>query len=176
MSEPDWVQPRQRLDGPIHLAVHDPEWAVTYQPLAAAIGEALGNTAVEVEHVGSTSVPGLDAKPIIDIDLIVPNSSDEAAYVGQLEGLGYSLIVREPDWFEHRLLRHTNPAVNLHVFSTGSEEHARMLAFRERLRSDGALRDRYFAAKRDLAGRTWAYVQDYADAKSGVIQEILGGR
>jgi GrpB-like predicted nucleotidyltransferase (UPF0157 family) len=169
----DYIKPRERHDGPIFLAEYDPAWATTYERLAGAIREALGDTAVEVEHVGSTSVPGLDAKPIIDIDLIVPDTTDEASYVGRLEGLGYEFILREPDWFEHRLLRHSDPAVNLHVFGIGCQEHARMIAFRDSMRADDALRDRYRDAKRALSGRTWAYVQDYADAKSEVIQEIL---
>ena len=85
----DYVQPRQRLDGSIVLAAYDPAWAVTYEWLAATIHEALGDKVVEVEHVGSTSVPGLEAKPIVDINLIVADSADEVSYVGQLEGLGY---------------------------------------------------------------------------------------
>ena len=173
MAGPDYIKPRERHDGPIFLATYDSEWAVTYDSLATAIRETLGETAVEVEHVGSTSVPGLDAKPIIDIDLIVPDTTDEVSYVGPLEGLGYEFILREPDWFEHRLLRHSEPPVNLHVFSTGCDEHTRMIAFRDRMRADDAMRDRYRDAKRELSGRTWAYVQDYADAKSGVIREIL---
>jgi GrpB-like predicted nucleotidyltransferase (UPF0157 family) len=173
MAGPEYVTPRERHDGPIFLAAYDPEWAATYDRLAGAIRDALGDTAVEVEHVGSTSVPGLDAKPIIDIDLIVPDSTDEAGYVGPLERLGYELVLREPDWFEHRLLRLGVPAANLHVFSEGSEEHARMLEFRDRMRADDEVRDRYLNAKRALSARTWAYVQDYADAKSGIIQEIL---
>ncbi len=173
MSGPDHITPRERHDGPIYLAVYDPEWPAIYQGLAADIRSALGDTAVEIEHIGSTSVPGLDAKPIIDIDLIVPDSSDEASYVERLDPLDYEFVLREPDWFEHRLLRHTDPGVNLHVFSTGCVEHARMLAFRDALRADEAVRGRYLAAKRTLSARTWAYVQDYADAKSGAIQEIL---
>jgi GrpB-like predicted nucleotidyltransferase (UPF0157 family) len=169
----DYVTPRERHDGPIFLAMYDPEWPVKYEQLADAIRGALGDTAVEIEHVGSTSVPGLDAKPLIDIDLIVPDSTDEVAYVGLLEELGYEFILREPEWFEHRLLRLTVPPAQVHVFSEGCEEHTRMLAFRDALRADDAVRARYLDAKRTLSARTWAYVQDYADAKSDIIQEIL---
>jgi GrpB-like predicted nucleotidyltransferase (UPF0157 family) len=173
MAGPDYVKPRERHDGPIFLAAYDPEWTTTYEDLAETIRKTLGDIAVEVEHVGSTAVPGLDAKPIIDIDLIVPDSTDEASYVGPLERLGYEFILREPDWFEHRLLRLGVPAANLHVFSEGCEEHTRMLEFRDRMRVDDDVRDRYRNAKRALSSRTWAYIQDYADAKSDIIREIL---
>ncbi len=167
----EYVKPQQRLDGQIVLAAYDPAWPRTYTELAAAIHDALDD--VVVEHVGSTSVPGLDAKPIIDINLIVADSADEDSYVPALEELGYGLILREPDWHEHRLLRLTDPAVNLHVFTTGSTEHQRMITFRDRLRSDDDARDRYLAVKRELALRTWTYVQDYADAKSAAVERIL---
>jgi GrpB-like predicted nucleotidyltransferase (UPF0157 family) len=175
MAGTEYLTPRERHDGPIFLAKYDPEWAITYERLAGDIRDALGDTAVEVEHVGSTSVPGLDAKPIIDIDLIVPDSTDEGAYIDRLVGLDYTFVLREPDWYEHRLLRHADPLTNLHVFGTGCEEYAQMIALRDAMRADDAVRDRYLDAKRALSARTWAYVQDYADAKSDVIQEILAG-
>lgn len=154
----DFVQPPLRIDGKIHLAPYDEAWPNTYARLAPAIRDALGH--VVVEHVGSTSVPGLDAKPIIDVNLLVTDSADEPSYVPALEGLGYVLVIREPEWHEHRLLRHADPAVNLHVFSTGCPEHERMIMFRDRLRSDDAARDRYLATKRELAAQQWKYVQD----------------
>ncbi len=167
------VQPQQRVDGPIILAPYDEAWPTTYERLASAIHEALGD--VLVEHVGSTSVPGLDAKPIIDVNLIVADSADESAFVPGLEELGYVLVIREADWHEHRLLRLTEPAVNLHVFTTDCSEHDRMIAFRDQLRTDDAAREKYLATKRELAARDWEFVQDYADAKSAVIRE-LGGK
>jgi GrpB-like predicted nucleotidyltransferase (UPF0157 family) len=165
------VQPPTRVDGQIVLAPYDPAWPMTYAQLASAIHDALGD--VVVEHVGSTSVPGLDAKPIIDINLIVADSADETSYVPALEGIGYVLVIREPDWHEHRLLKLSDPAVNLHVFTTGSTEHDRMITFRDRLRSDDAARDSYLATKRELASRTSEFVQEYADEKSSVVEQIL---
>jgi GrpB-like predicted nucleotidyltransferase (UPF0157 family) len=165
------VQPQQRLDGQIVLSPYDESWAPTYARLASEIHDVLGD--VVVEHVGSTSVPGLDAKPIIDINLIVADSADESSYVSALEGLDYVLVLREPEWHEHRLLRLSDPAVNLHVFTTGSAEHARMISFRDRLRRDDATRDRYLATKRELAAHEWKYVQEYADEKTSVIEQIL---
>jgi GrpB-like predicted nucleotidyltransferase (UPF0157 family) len=129
--------------------------------------------AVLVEHVGSTSVPGLAAKPIIDVLLLVPDPADEAAYVPQLEAAGFLLHLREPDWHQHRLLKAHDPEVNLHVFAVGSEEAERMLLFRDRLRANGAERSRYEETKRQLAARDWDRVQDYADAKSDVVQAII---
>ena len=118
-------------------------------------------------------MPGLRAKPIIDIVLAVPDSTDEDAYVQRLVGVGYEFVLREPDWFEHRLLKRVDPKVNLHVFSTGSSEIARMLAFRDHLRVNEGDRLLYESTKIALAEREWPTVQDYADAKSDVVTEIL---
>ena len=162
-----------RADGAITLVEYDPAWPGLYEREAERIRGALGDRARLLEHAGSTSVPGLAAKPIIDIVLAVPDSSDEDAYVPALEAAGYVLRIREPDWYEHRMLRGTDPEVNLHVFSTGCEEIGRMLRFRDRLRSSPEDRALYLARKRELATRTWRYTQNYADAKSAVVAEIL---
>jgi GrpB-like predicted nucleotidyltransferase (UPF0157 family) len=163
-----------RADGPIHLADYDPAWPALYAREAARIRSLLVDRVRLLEHVGSTSVPGLPAKPIIDIVLAVADSADEPAYVPALEGGGYVLRIREPDWFEHRLLKGPDTSVNLHVFSAGCAEIDRMLAFRDRLRRHDDERRRYEAAKRELAARDWVYVQDYADAKGEVVEAIVG--
>lgn len=170
---PEFVRPRPDHDGPIHLAPADPAWARQYAEVEARITGALGRTAVVVEHVGSTSVPGLDAKPFLDVLLLVPDPADEAAYVPRLEEAGFLLHVREPGWHQHRFLRAHDPEVQVHVFAVGSEEAERMLAFRDHLRTDEADRALYLEAKRTLATRTWTRVQDYADAKSDVVEAIL---
>jgi GrpB-like predicted nucleotidyltransferase (UPF0157 family) len=167
------IGPRERLDGPIELADYDPEWPTLYEREEARIRSALGDRALLVEHVGSTSVRGLAAKPRIDVVLAVADSRDEDAYVPALEAAGYVLRVREPDWHEHRMLRGPDTATNLHVFSSGSSEIERMLRFRDHLRREDADRLLYERTKRDLARRTWAEVQDYADAKTAVVEEIL---
>src|SRR5262249_6635141 len=110
---------------------------------------------------------------IVDIVLVVPDSSDENAYVPSLEAAGYVLRIREPDWYEHRLFKGPDTNVNLHTFSEGCEEIDRMLAFRDWLRANDEDRERYERAKRELAAREWKYVQNYADAKTAVVQEIL---
>ena len=134
--EPDFLVPRARHDGPVRLAEPDPGWAAQFTREEERIRAALGPRAVQVEHVGSTSVPGLAAKPLIDIVLTVRDSADEAAYVPDLTAAGYVLVVREPDWYEHRFLRNRKADVQIHVFTVGSPEVERMLTFRDRLRTD----------------------------------------
>ena len=167
------INERPHHDGPIVLVEYDPKWALRFEREAHRIRAALGTRALLVEHAGSTAVPGLVAKPIIDIVLAVPDSSNEDDYVPALEAEGYLLRIREPDWYEHRVLKKTDPSINLHVFSADCPEIDRMLAFRNHLRRSEADRQLYERTKRDLAAREWAYVQDYADAKTEVVEEII---
>jgi len=162
-----------QMSGPIEIRDYDPAWPEQYAREAARIRRALGDQVVRLEHAGSTSVPGLPAKPIIDVVLEVPDSADEPTYVPALEAVGYVLRIREPDWFEHRVFKGADIDVNLHTFSAGCPETDRMLAFRDWLRVNAADRDHYAATKRELARRTWTYVQQYADAKSDVVAEIM---
>jgi GrpB-like predicted nucleotidyltransferase (UPF0157 family) len=163
----------QQLNGTIHLAPHNPAWPRIFIQLKNRIQEGLENDLLLLEHVGSTSVPGLSAKPIIDMVLAVPDSTHEAAYVNRLMKKGFVLRVREPDWYEHRLLKCSYIKANLHVFSDGCEEIGRMLQFRDWLCNHEDDRLLYEETKRALAARTWKYTQNYADAKSKVIEEIL---
>ena len=157
----------------IELADYDDEWPRLFQREAHRIRGALGSKALLLEHVGSTSVPGLAAKPIVDIDLVVADSSDESDYVPELEAAGYVLRIREPDWFEHRLFKGPDTNVNVHTFSEGCPEVERMVAFRDWLRTHDDDRELYERAKRELAAQEWKYVQNYADAKSLVVEDIL---
>ena len=161
-------------NAPITLAAYDADWPRLFDREADRLRSALGTVALRIEHVGSTSVPGLMAKPVVGVLLIVADSADEPRYAPQLEAAGYVLRIREPDWFEHRLFSGPDTSVNLHVFSTAAAEVERMLRLRDRLRDDDAARDRYQRTKRELAQLTWRHVQDYADAKTAVINEILG--
>ena len=170
---PEFVRPPVTHSGPVRLASPDPAWPQQYAAVASRIREALRSGAVLVEHVGSTSVPGLAAKPILDVLLLVPDPTDEAAYVLSLEAAGFLLHLRESDWHEHRLFKAHDPEVNLHVFAEGSAEAERMLRFRDSLRANGDERRRYEETKRRLAARSWNRVQDYADAKSDVVEAIL---
>lgn len=149
------------------------EWPQMFEAQQDRIVAALGEIAVEVHHAGSTSVAGLCAKPIIDIALVVPDTTDEGAYLPPLEAIGYSLRLREPEWFEHRLLRHDVPAVNLHVFPPHCIEVDRMLAFRDHLRLHDADRRLYESTKAALTEREWPTVQDYANAKDDVVADIM---
>lgn len=155
------------------LEPYSPEWPLLFEHEARRIETALEGLAVQVHHSGSTSVPGLRAKPIIDITLVVPDSTDEDQYVPALVQAGYEFLMREPDWFEHRLLRRLEPRVNVHVFTVGSPEIERMLAFRDHLRVNDDDRSLYESTKLSLAEREWETVQDYADAKTQVVSEIL---
>jgi GrpB-like predicted nucleotidyltransferase (UPF0157 family) len=157
----------------IVIADYDPIWPRWFESAALRIREALGDRVLRVDHVGSTSVPGLPAKPLIDINMAVADTTDEDAYVPPLEVIGYELRVREPEWYQHRLLRGFDPPVNLHVFNEGCEELDRTVSFRDWLRTHDDDRDLYARTKRELAAREWKYVQNYADAKSEVIGEIL---
>ncbi|NLT58853.1 MAG: GrpB family protein [Clostridiales bacterium] len=167
------VGERVPLNGAVRLCDYDPEWPALFAREAERLRRTLGHRALQIEHVGSTSVPGLCAKPIVDLLLAVADSADEAAYLPALEAAGYRLRIREPEWFEHRLFKGPGTDINLHVFSLGAAEIGRMLAFRDRLRTDDADRALYAEAKRQLARRSWRHVQDYADAKTAVVEDIL---
>src|SRR4051812_33330688 len=110
------IGPLPRLDGPVTLVEYDPRWPELYEREARRIRGALGERVELLEHVGSTSVPGLIAKPLIDIALAVADPASEADYAPALEAAGYVLRIREPDWHEHRLFKGPDTDVNLHVF------------------------------------------------------------
>lgn len=154
----------------IEIVEPDADWPGVFETLRAAIVGVLGARALVVEHVGSTSVPGLAAKPVIDIDLTVADTDDEDAYVPALEGLGFVLRVREPWWMGHRCLVSAHPAANLHVWPPDSPEAARHRIFREWLRRDETDRQRYAAVKRAVAAD--GLMSEYNARKEGVIREI----
>jgi GrpB-like predicted nucleotidyltransferase (UPF0157 family) len=175
-----WIVEPPKLNGTVTLADYDEDWPRLFEREAGRIRQALGGRVLLLEHVGSTSVPGLAAKPIIDIMLVVADPADESAYVPDLEPAGYRLVIREPDWHEHRVLKGQDPDVNLHVHHPGSPEIERHLVFRDHLRSSEPDRQLYEQTKRRLASQHWTYVQQYADAKTEVIEAIIergtGGR
>jgi len=152
---------------------YDPSWPELFEREAKRIREVLGSKALQIEHVGSTSVPGLCAKPIIDILLVVKDSADELSYVSALEAAGYRLRIREPEWFEHRMFKGPDTDINLHVFSEGASEIEKMFRFRDWLRLNESDREKYARVKRELAKKKWRHVQHYADAKTSIVQEIM---
>ena len=168
-----WVEAPPKHAGPIALVEYDRAWPGLFEREAARLRTVLGATVVSVDHVGSTSVPGLAAKPIIDIVLVVADSADEGAYAPDLEAAGYRLVIREPDWHAHRLFKGPDTNINLHVFSAGSSETGRMIGFRDHLRAHDDDRLLYETEKRRLASHEWEYVQHYADAKSKIVETIL---
>ena len=152
---------------------YDPAWPERFRGEETKIRAALGEAAIAIEHIGSTSVPGLPAKPIVDILLVVEDSGEEASYLPALEEAGYVLRVREPDFHEHRMFRTPEKDVHLHVYSAGSPEIERYLLLRDRLRENGEERDLYVRTKRELARRDWPSMQHYAEAKTEVIEGII---
>lgn len=160
-------------NAPITLVKYDPNWPDLFEREAKRIRSVLGSKALQIEHVGSTSVPGLCAKPIIDMILVVENSACEPSYVPVLEAAGYTLRIREPEWFEHRMFKGPDTDINLHVFSSGTSEIDRMLRFRDWLRSNETDREKYAEVKRSLARNKWRHIQHYADAKTSIIHGIM---
>jgi GrpB-like predicted nucleotidyltransferase (UPF0157 family) len=156
----------------IVLAPSDPAWPARFRSERSRIEAALGPEALHIEHIGSTAVPGLAAKPIVDLLLAVADVEDEAAYLPRLEAAGYLLRVREPG---HRMLRTPALDVHLHVWSVGDPAVERHLRFRDRLRESEEDRDRYAAVKQELAEREWPTMNHYAEAKTAVIRDILAG-
>jgi GrpB-like predicted nucleotidyltransferase (UPF0157 family) len=161
------------LQGPIEIVDYDPEWRNWFAEEEQRIRALLGERVLLLEHTGSTSVPGLPAKPLIDIAMEVADPADEPAYVPDLEAAGYVLRIREPEWFEHRLFKGPENDINLHVFPAGCAEVERMTLFRDWLREHPDDRTRYANAKLELAARPWKYMQQYADAKTAVVAEIM---
>jgi GrpB-like predicted nucleotidyltransferase (UPF0157 family) len=161
------------LAGRILIVDYDPQWPELFRREAVRVRSALGCRAVRIEHTGSTAVPGLAAKPIIDMLLVVSDSADEDAYAPALEAAGYLLRIRETDWYEHRMFKGPDTEINLHVLSSDCPEIDRVLMLRDWLRSNDADRELYARTKLALAQREWKYVQNYADAKTAVIEEIL---
>jgi GrpB-like predicted nucleotidyltransferase (UPF0157 family) len=158
---------------PIEIVEYDIDWPARFERHAVNIRSALGVAALKVEHIGSTSVPSLAAKPIVDILLVVQSAADESAYVPLMESAGYVLRVREPDFEEHRMFRTPERDVHVHVFSIGAREIGRYLAFRDRLSKNADDRQRYEETKRRLAALDWPDMDAYARAKTHIVEQIL---
>jgi len=159
----------------IRVVEYDDGWPARFEAVAALVRAALGDAAIAVEHVGSTSVPGLAAKPTIDVDLTVTDPSDEAAYVPALEAAGFRLVIREPDWHQHRCLKLADPDTNLHVFGPDCPEVIRHRMFRQWLLDHPDDRDLYRRAKLTAAAETTAHagtVTDYNKRKESVLRAI----
>ena len=155
------------------IVEYDETWPASFEEQRDRITAALGPRALVVEHIGSTSVPGLGAKDVVDVLVVVADPEDEAAYLGHLEAAGYELKVREPG---HRALRRTSGRrVNVHCYAPGVDAIEDYRLLREYLRADPEARRRYEAVKRELAGREWPDMNHYAEAKGPVIRALLRG-
>ena len=151
------------------MAEYDPQWPEMYAEQERRVRAALGPAALQIEHIGSTSVPGLAAKPIIDVLVTVEDITAEEDYLDQLLDVGYELRVREP---AHRMVRTPARDVHVHVLEVGDQAADDYLLFRDRLRADPEDRGLYERTKRALIEQDWADMNAYAEAKTGVIAAI----
>ncbi|AHH21288.1 UPF0157 family protein [Nocardia nova SH22a] len=165
-----WVGGRPEED-PVEIVAYDPNWPQRFETQAARIRTALGVAVIDIDHVGSTSVEGLAAKDVVDVDLTIADPRAEETYVPLLEPLGYTHIIREPSWHEHRMLHLPDPRVNLHVFGPDCPEVIRHRMFRDWLRTHPDDRALYEAAKRSAVPGGGA-VMDYNLRKQPVIRVI----
>lgn len=156
----------------VEVVAPDPSWPAVFDGVRDRLARALGDRALSIEHVGSTAVPGLWAKPVIDVDLTVADSADEPSWLPDVEALGFELRVREPEWEEHRFLKSMAPEVNLHVWSRGAREPRRHRAFRDWLRAHDDDRARYADVKRSVAARGFDDAMLYNNEKAWVVYDI----
>ena len=157
---------------PVEVVAPDPQWRHEFEELRTLVLNALGPRVLSLSHVGSTAVPGLWAKPVIDADLVVADSAREDNWLPELEAAGFELRVREPEWEEHRCLRSLAPRANLHVWSPESVEHRRHLAYRDWLIAHPDDREAYSAIKRQLALEGFDDAMQYNNRKSGFVYDL----
>jgi GrpB-like predicted nucleotidyltransferase (UPF0157 family) len=150
-GESPWVGGTPGAPYEIRVVEYDDQWPADFARVETRIRDALGDRVLELHHVGSTSVPGLPAKPVIDVDLVVADSADEAAYIPDLEGAGFVHTIREPWWHEHRLVKWADPVAYVHVFGPDCPEVVRHLMFHDWLMEHPDERERYADAKRTAA-------------------------
>jgi GrpB-like predicted nucleotidyltransferase (UPF0157 family) len=172
----------RKVKVPITIVESNPAWLQRFLDTRAKISAALGDTALLILHAGSTSVPSLPAKNIIDIDLVVTDINDEPSYVPPLTSLGFVFLFREPAWFQHRFFVDEgdmlgNYPINLHVFGEGCAEVERHRVFRDWLVENPGDRELYADVKREAArvcGEKGEGMEGYTNRKDGVVREILG--
>ncbi|HEX3932026.1 MAG TPA: GrpB family protein [Nocardioides sp.] len=161
----------------IEVVDYDAGWPADFASVAARIEAALADVVLELNHVGSTSVPGLPAKPVIDVDLVVADPGDEASYIPALEAAGFVHTVREPWWHGHRMLKHADPMTHLHVFGPDCPEIVRHQLFRQWLLDHPDDLALYADTKRGAAAVVNARagggtVMDYNAVKEPVVRAI----
>lgn len=157
---------------PVVVTAPDPAWPAAYDEVRARVVGALGERLLAIEHVGSTSVPGLHAKPVIDVDVIVADAGREEDWLPDLEAAGLKLRVREPSWEEHRLLRLEQPFANVHVWGRDAQEPQRHVLFRDWLKEHADDHAAYADLKCALGEQGFTDEMHYNNAKSGLIYDI----
>jgi GrpB-like predicted nucleotidyltransferase (UPF0157 family) len=165
-----------RPQRPIEIVDYDPSWPRAFTTIAELIKSALGPKALSVSHVGSTSIPGLAAKPVIDVDLVVPDPTAEDEYAPALQAAGFQFLFREPNWSEHRFFGLKEPYANIHVFGPGAAELSRHRRFRDWLLAHPEDREVYVQAKREaarVAREKGEDVMGYNGGHEPVIEEIM---
>jgi GrpB-like predicted nucleotidyltransferase (UPF0157 family) len=160
---------RGRRDVRVTIDAYNSDWPAQYARERERVASALRERALRIEHIGSTAVPGLAAKPVIDILAAVDDIRDTQIHLA-LRSAGYALVVEEPD---HRMYRTARMDVHVHLWPVGSPEIERHLKFRDWLRAHPSDRDLYEHVKRKFAEREWNDRNDYAEAKTPVVNAIL---
>jgi len=146
-----WVEGHAAQPYQIQVVEYDERWPADFERVATRIRAALGDRALEMHHVGSTSVPGLPAKPVIDVDLVVADPPDEPAYIPDLVTADFVHTIRTPWWHEHRLVKSDDPVSYVHVFGPDCPEVIRHRMFQDWLVEHADDRRRYADAKRASA-------------------------
>jgi GrpB-like predicted nucleotidyltransferase (UPF0157 family) len=159
---------------PVIVVDADPSWPVTFRTIRDRVLSVLGDLAVAVEHVGSTAVPGLAAKPVVDLDVVVPSRADVLAAIDRLARIGYvhqgDLGVAGREAFDRPA---GTPPHHLYVCVRDGVEHRRHVVFRDHLRAHPKDAAAYAALKRDAARRCRDDRAAYTDAKTAFVEEIL---
>lgn len=156
----------------VEVVAYDISWPETYAEVSNSIENELGSRIQKIDHIGSTAIPGIAAKPVIDIDLTVADPDDEENYLPALENLGFQLIVREPRFHGHRLFHLKKPRVNLHVFGPDCPETVRHLLFRDWLRQSDEDCQRYENAKLKAVKGCSVDIARYHENKQRVVHDI----
>jgi GrpB-like predicted nucleotidyltransferase (UPF0157 family) len=154
----------------LEVVRYNSEWPDTFAEHQQRLQRALHAVAVDIEHIGSTSVTGLAAKPIIDIMVAVDDITAEEDYLDAVLAAGYLLRVREPG---HRLVRTPNRDVHIHIYEKGDQAITNYLLFRDRLRLDSDDRALYARTKEALIRQGFEDMNAYSDAKTEVVAAIM---
>ena len=157
----------------VEVKPYDPAWVDKFKKLGGDIRTALGDVALRIDHKGSTSVPGLAAKPVIDIQISVRSLEPEDAYRVPLQSIGYQMQPDNNDLGKRFFFRPTDHAANVHVRELGTYGEQVTLLFRDYLRTHPEAAAHYGAVKSELATRNWADVDEYAAAKSTVVWSLM---